>query len=622
MAMVMAACGNSDNDAQDHPDSPTHVPSPTLTAIPITTPNPENITLLNTFSHISGAMTIRYPSNWLVATDGNEVTGSVEIGNTRSAQIGNPTRHDELSIKLIWSPASELVSATIPQDIGPLPLLSAIVDEWHDNIDSTAHFSEPFAIDVAGYQGARADGETANANGNRLNTTLVIVDFGEGVAGYFIVKTPGELDEFEPLVTRMIESAHYGGPPAIVVIPPEDWIQPLYEVGHLQAVRGVLTTQDGTRFITWSNDASVVGYDLQDGHMLQSFALPTRITTVTLNSGEDQILIQPEGEPLSLWSLDTGDLLLTFQANTANSPLQGFSWSPDNTFLLGWAINYSSGASLVPIWDMSNADSTRDPFLPFETHRPSLNAQVTSGLWNHASTQFIIVDSSTRAHVFMATGDESFFTPTHSDKIFGAAWRSDDEQLMTWSQDKLVLIWDVTTGTLLQSLRHERPVRGAVWRSDDREILSWQVDNKAFVWEADTGRQRFELDIGSASGGAVWSPSSDYIVTWSHELVRVPRVRLWDAETGIMRFELVGENILGAEAFSPDEHQLVSWSTDGIISVWNMDTGEWDFIMRHDGVEGVRWTPDGTRLVSWSTDGTIRVWDSHPDVDFTDIRQH
>jgi hypothetical protein len=89
VVILLAACGNSDDAAPNNTQIRSQTPFPT----PMTTSpaSPENAIHFNTFSHISGAITITYPSNWLIETDGNEVNGSVNIGNTRSAQIGNPT---------------------------------------------------------------------------------------------------------------------------------------------------------------------------------------------------------------------------------------------------------------------------------------------------------------------------------------------------------------------------------------------------------------------------------------------------------------------------------------------------------------------------------------------------
>lgn len=618
LGVGLVACGNN-TSSSNHSDHPTATPSPTISPTPAPTLSQSTAPNFNTFSHISGSLRMRYPESWIISTEGDEVRGYIMLGNTRSASLDNPSRPDEVSMRVVWSPATELVSTEIPPNVDPITLLSTIIEEWDHAENGEAQFQGVVTSEVGEFQAASANGIIENPEGNTLNLRLILIDFGDGVAGSITLKTFGDFDDFEAILSPMMESIHYGGPPAIVEILPEDRIQPLLEVAHMQAVNGIWITQDGTHLLSWSNDASVILWDTVSGDIVQSFVLPTRVTTVLLNHDETQLLILPEGESISLWALASGDLLTTYHANTANSPLSGFSWSPNEHYLLGWAVNFESSVSLAPLWEIDPDTQAGDtPILPVETFRPEINARFQSGTWNHTSTQFILTSDTEKAHLYNVGEESSFFTINHSSTIFGGAWRSDDEHIITWSQDKWLRLWDVTSQKDILAFEHENPVRGAVWRDDDSEILSWQVNAVAYVWDAATGNTRFEMDTGSATGGAAWSPFSTYVITWSHPDVRTPIIRIWDANTGALTFELLGENIVGVEAFSPDERQLATWSEDDIISVWNTNSGERDYLMRHTGIQGLRWNLDGTRLVSWSSNGTIRVWDAHPEVDFED----
>ncbi len=90
-------------------------------------------------------------------------------------------------------------------------------------------------------------------------------------------------------------------------------------------------------------------------------------------------------------------------------------------------------------------------------------------------------------------------------------------------------------------------------------------------------------------------------------------VRVWDAETGTEIAQMThegGVSVTGV-AFSPNGERVVSGGTDGTARVWNAQTGAEVAQMLHDaGVSDVTFSPDGEWVASASTDGTARVWEA------------
>ena len=90
-------------------------------------------------------------------------------------------------------------------------------------------------------------------------------------------------------------------------------------------------------------------------------------------------------------------------------------------------------------------------------------------------------------------------------------------------------------------------------------------------------------------------------------------LRVWNLKTGLQ----IGENwedgkySVSTIALSPDGKTVASGSDDGVVRLWDIDTGnviaKW---MGHSGrVWSVCWSRDGQRVATGSTDGTARVWD-------------
>lgn len=105
-----------------------------------------------------------------------------------------------------------------------------------------------------------------------------------------------------------------------------------------------------------------------------------------------------------------------------------------------------------------------------------------------------------------------------------------------------------------------------------------------------------------------WSPDGRTLASGDPDGV----IGLWDVESGIQRARLErSEKVVWSVAFSPDGQRVASGSNDGSIGIFDSANGRLiESLERHEGwVRSVAWSPDGRRLASGANDRTAILWD-------------
>ena len=188
-----------------------------------------------------------------------------------------------------------------------------------------------------------------------------------------------------------------------------------------------------------------------------------------------------------------------------------------------------------------------------------------------------------------------------------------------------IWIYDAQTGKELTLLTgHTGRVTSLGFPADGRFLASGSFDGTVRLWDIDSGKQTAVFGGHRASISAVAvSPDGKSVVsggTWDNTLI------LWDTETGkqikrhtgytdnlTRRFKIFLDrgrtvpdpNAIEALAFSPDGKTFVSGHRDGIVRLWDAETGrKLSTIREHEsgGIRGLVFSPDGKTLASSSYD--------------------
>jgi WD40 repeat protein len=203
----------------------------------------------------------------------------------------------------------------------------------------------------------------------------------------------------------------------------------------------------------------------------------------------------------------------------------------------------------------------------------------------------------------------------HFAKVNAVAIHPNGNSLISGSDDKQVILWDLKTGKILYNFVGQgEAVLSVAISPDGKEIISGSVDRKISSWQLETkkfNRTFYYLNNTYSHHGFVnavaYSGDHRIIVSGSTDT----KIIIWGRHTGQYKRILNGHTkAVLAIAISPDNKTLVSGSADKTIRIWNLQTGEQRFIINEHlaEVNTLAITPDGKILLSGSRDKTIKIW--------------
>jgi dipeptidyl aminopeptidase/acylaminoacyl peptidase len=203
----------------------------------------------------------------------------------------------------------------------------------------------------------------------------------------------------------------------------------------------------------------------------------------------------------------------------------------------------------------------------------------------------------------------------HRDTILAIAFSPDGKTVASASYDKLVKIWDVTTGKQLHSLKeHTDAVYAVAFMPDGKRLVSAAGDRTLKVWDIAEGRRLTTInDALDALYTVVVNPSGTQIAAAGAD--RIVRTWAWRADDAANPATLQTSTFAHADAvlrlaYSPDGSTIVSAGADRVVKVWNAKTlrEQQLFDAQPDWVMALALSADGKWLAAGRYDGTLGLY--------------
>ena len=185
----------------------------------------------------------------------------------------------------------------------------------------------------------------------------------------------------------------------------------------------------------------------------------------------------------------------------------------------------------------------------------------------------------------------------------------DGKTIASASDDKMVKIWDTSTGKIIHTLKgHQDLVDLMVFSSDGKTIAS--VSHTVKIWDISTGKEIQTLEVHKGWGTSLdLSPDGKTIASAaSGEKI----MKIWDVKTGKTTQTFKGhQDIVNSVKFSPDGKTIASASNDKTVKIWDVKTAKTTQTIKGNQHEvlSVDFSSDGKTIASALMYGRIKIWD-------------
>jgi WD40 repeat protein len=364
--------------------------------------------------------------------------------------------------------------------------------------------------------------------------------------------------------------------------------------GHLQRVRTVAVTPDGTRAVSGSDDKTLRVWDLETGKSLCEFKGHTgEVMAVAVTSDGRRVVSGSLDRTLLVWELESGETVHKLEGHSHS--VRAVAVNPN-----GLAVSGSWDGTLL-VWDLKSGKMLS--ILGSHTHWINSIALTSDGTRavSASNDRTLRVWDLEHGGILCELGGKE----GHKDWVSSVAVTPDGSRAISGSHDKTLGVWDLKEGRRLRELKgHTGEVWAVAVTPDGRTAISGSDDKTLLLWN-------LESDEPIQALGGQTHPVRAVAVTQNARAVSASGDTLW-------LWNLKSQQTICGNDCHRDEVSsiavtpgglAVSASHDKTLRVWDLEGGKLIRTLddHSDSVTAVAAACE--IVVSASEDKTLRLWD-------------
>jgi WD40 repeat protein len=383
----------------------------------------------------------------------------------------------------------------------------------------------------------------------------------------------------------------------------------------------VAFSPDGDMLASGSKNDTVILWNVKTGEQIRALIGHKDVVSCVAFSPDGSMLASGSNDnSIIIWNVKNGKQVLSAPIITPYSEVTRVAFSPDGTLLASTSHNWDpilwhvkSGERVFPEPvnendDIDNNDTDEGisaVSVPLRGHTDSVHGIAFSPDGSKIATGS---DDKTIIIWNVTTGLPVFAKPLtgHTAAVNSVAFSPDGSMLVSGSNDQSINMWDMKTGLCQSIPGHTKKVTSVVMSPDGRMIASASDDISIIVWDIDACKQVRPKSVNEVNSVMLSRDDKMLIAASQYNIV------LWNVDTGQQILARNGYSSILTSWMSPDNCLVACQSQDNAIILWNVQTGEQvlsETLSGHSSfITCAAFSLDGSMLASGSCDNSIILW--------------
>ena len=317
---------------------------------------------------------------------------------------------------------------------------------------------------------------------------------------------------------------------------------------------------------------------------------------------DDQTIASASKEgTVKIWNANSGEVEQTLAAPR------------DHGFWLAW--NRRGNYLLARPSPVALATARKTKVLVWEraTGQKQLEVEARKAVWSPDGRRLVVITSDGQLEVWESESKGIERWSEAGAALTSISWSGDGKQIAV-TKDTEVVILNASMGQIDRTIRCPFKPVATIWRPSGRQLAVSGQDKVVRVYDVEAGEV-----IQSVAGNnnrietMSWSPDGRYLAVCDAPSLANSQqsvIKIWNSATEEVEVSLPGSLC----AWQADGTQLAVAGNDKSLAVWS--AGNWKLVAQFNGhtseIYTLAWSREGSRIASGGADRTAKIWEVPP----------